>query len=95
MRYPTAIDMKGESTTYDLVVSCIDSVYTADEVFTTKDLQRKDVEQFVDNLTSEQFKKITEFFLSMPRIEHKIEYDCPSCSTHNVVFLDGVESFFE
>ena len=95
MRYPTSIDMKGDSTTYDLVVSCIDSVYTADEVFTTKDLQRKDVEQFVDNLTSEQFKKITEFFLSMPRIEHKIEYDCPSCSTHNVVFLDGVESFFE
>jgi len=95
MRYPTALDMKGDSTTYDLVVSCIDSVYTAHEVFTTKDIQRKEVEQFVDNLTSEQFKKITEFFLSMPRIEHKIDYNCPSCSTHNVIFLDGVESFFE
>jgi len=95
MRYPNAFDMNGDATTYDLVVSCVDSVYTTDEVFTTKDLQRKEVEEFIDNLTSEQFKKITKFFLSMPKIEHKIEYDCPSCSTHNVVFLDGVESFFE
>jgi len=95
MRYPTSIDMGGDSVTYDLVVSCIDSVYTTDEVFTTKDIQRKDVEQFVDNLTSSQFKKITEFFLSMPRVEHKIEYDCSNCSTNNVIFLDGVESFFE
>jgi hypothetical protein len=56
---------------------------------------RSEVEQFVDSLTSEQFKNIADFFLTMPRVEHKIEYDCPGCGAPNVVILDGVESFFE
>ncbi len=95
MRYPCASDLRDDITTFDLVVNCIDTVFTKDEVFSTQDIVRSEVEQFVDSLTSEQFKNITEFFLTMPKIEHKIEYNCPSCSTPNLVILDGVESFFE
>lgn len=95
MRYPRANDLGDNVTTFDLVVDCIETVFTKEEVFHTKEIVRSEVEQFVDSLTSDQFKKITEFFLTMPKIEHKIEYNCPSCNTGNIVILDGVESFFE
>jgi len=95
MKYPTANDLTDDKTTFDLVVDCIETVFTDEELYQTSDLQRKEVETFVDQLTSEQFKNITDFFVTMPKIEHKIEYDCPSCSVHNIVVLDGVESFFE
>lgn len=95
MRYPTANDIREDMSTFDLVVNCIDTVFTKDEVFSTKDIVRQEVEQFVDGLTSEQFKNIAEFFITMPRIEHRIEYSCPSCETNNIVILDGIESFFE
>lgn len=95
MRYPYASDLQDDLTTFDLVVNCIDTIYTSEEMFHTKDVNRTEVEQFVDSLTSEQFKKIADFFLTMPRVEHKIEYTCSNCGTENLVVLDGVENFFE
>jgi hypothetical protein len=72
----------------------MESVYTTEEVFNTKDQTKQEVLDFLENLTQEQFKKIENFFLTMPKLRQKVEYDCPVCNKHHVKTMEGLESFF-
>ena len=54
----------------------------------------KEVPNVINELSIEQFEKISEFFKTAPRVEKIIEYKCPKCETENVVVIDGLESFF-
>ena len=79
---------------FDVVVDCVESVYNSDEVFNTKDQTRQEVLDFLENLTQEQFKKIENFFLTVPKLKQVVEYDCPVCSKHHVKSMEGLASFF-
>jgi len=95
MRYPSGEELGNEENkVFDIVVSCIDSIYTKEEIHSTKDETKEDIEAWVENLTSEQFEKIAKFFETSPRLEKVIEYKCSKCETENVVVMDGLESFF-
>ena len=95
MRYPSGEELSNEQNkVFDIVVSCIDSIYTKEEIHSTKDETKEDIEAWVENLTSDQFEKIAKFFETSPRLEKTIEYKCSKCETENVVVMDGLESFF-
>ena len=95
MKYPTPNVISNEETTiYDLIVACIDQVYTDSEVHNAADETKEEIESWVDDLTNEQFYKIVYFFESMPRLEHEVEYTCSKCNTENLIVMNGLESFF-
>jgi hypothetical protein len=95
MKYPTAEILSNEDLPmFDLVVSCIDKIFTKEEVHNASEEGYEEVAKFIDGLTSEQFEKIVEFFLTSPKIFHNIDYVCPKCETENSVVVDGVENFF-
>jgi len=96
MKYPTA-DILADDTTpaFDLVVSCIDKIFDAEEVYDAQEEGLEEVEKFVNSLSTLQFEKIVEFFSTSPRLEKTMEYTCVKCGTDNVVLIDGVENFFE
>jgi hypothetical protein len=79
---------------FDVVADCMESVYTTEEVFNTKDQTKQEVIDFLENLTQEQFKKIESFFLTMPKLHQKVEYNCPVCNKHHVKTMEGLASFF-
>ena len=79
---------------FDVVADCMESVYTTEEVFNTKDQTKQEVIDFLENLTQEQFKKIESFFLTMPKLQQIVEYDCPVCNKHHVKMMEGLASFF-
>ena len=79
---------------FDVVADCMESVYTTEEVFNTKDQTKQEVIDFLENLTQEQFKKIESFFLTMPKLQQTVEYDCPVCNKHHVKTMEGLASFF-
>lgn len=95
MRYPTAEDLvNDELKVFDIVVSSIEAIYTKEEIHSTKDETVEEISAWVEQLTAEQFEKISKFFETAPRLEKIIEYKCPKCETENVVVMDGLESFF-
>ncbi|NDB57500.1 baseplate protein [bacterium] len=79
---------------FDAVADCMESVYNTEEVFNTKDQTKQEVLDFLENLTQEQFKKIENFFLTMPKLHQTVEYDCPVCNKHHVKSMEGLASFF-
>jgi hypothetical protein len=95
MKYPTSEVLANEDMPiFDLVVSCVDKIFTEDEIHDSSDHTKEEMEDYIDKLTSEQFEKIVEFFVTAPKVFHNIEYTCPKCQTENTVVIDGVENFF-
>lgn len=102
MKYPTmdlikSIENIDESDFEQLVmvvVNSIESIYTGSEVFHAKEQTQEELTKFVENLTSEQFAKIQEFFETMPKLRHEVDYTCPVCNKAHHKVLEGINSFF-
>ena len=79
---------------FDLIASCIDKIYNADEVWSTADCTKKEVKNFLEQMNSLQFKEIETFFITMPKLSHSIKFKNPKTSVENTVVLEGLSSFF-
>lgn len=80
---------------YKTVVSCIEQIYDTEAVYLTKDMQYREVSDWVDRLTQEQYDKLEEFYRTAPRIVSYIEYRCKKCGKEHRIELEGIEDFFE
>ena len=79
---------------FDLIASCIDKIYTEDEVWSTSDVTKKEVTEFLESMNSSQFKDIEKFFETMPKLSHKIQIKNPKTQVESEVALEGLASFF-
>ena len=99
MKVPTIVEVANKNTIIDLSVNlirdCIAQIYNGDEVFETSDLEPKELEQFVDNLTIPQFKKLKDFFEELPIISHTIKYKNPKSGKEHEMLLQGASDFFQ
>ena len=80
--------------TFKIIGKCIESIHDESNVYSTKDYKENEILEFLNSLSTEQYGKITEFFDTMPRLEKKLEFDCPVCGFHHTQVLRGMNSFF-
>jgi hypothetical protein len=97
MKYPTLkdvtnLDTKKTEELFKVIPKCIKSVYEGEKII--EDFTDEEINDFVNNLNSGQFKSIQDFFETMPRLKHDIEVDNPVTKTKSTVTLEGVQSFF-
>jgi hypothetical protein len=79
---------------FDLIASCIDKIYTEDEVWSAADVSKKELLDFLEQMNSFQFKQIEQFFETMPRLSHTIQIKNPKTEVESEVTLEGLSSFF-
>jgi hypothetical protein len=104
MRYPSMTEFiknnfdSGESVsvddTFDLIVSCIDQIYSEEESWTASDSTKKELLEFVEQLSSKQFKEVEKFFDTMPKLSHTIKIKNPNTKVESEVVLEGLSAFF-
>ena len=100
MIYPTFefMNFKAEDTEvnqmFDIIGKSIERVYEGETVYERADFSKKDLKVFLESLTTEQFKKVQEFFESMPRLKHTLEIENPNTKKKNTVTLEGLQAFF-
>ena len=102
MRYPSLtqfvkdnFDTESEADrSFDLIATCIDKVYTEEEVWETVNCTKKEILDFVEGMNSTQFKKIEDFFTSMPKLSHTVKIKNPNTGVESEVVLEGLASFF-
>ena len=105
MRYPslsefvkTNFDLDDEITvdqSFDLIISCIEQVYNEEESWNASDCTKKEMTEFLEQLSSKQFKEVEKFFDTMPKLSHTIKVTNPKTKVKNEVLLEGLSSFFE
>ena len=84
----------GVDDTFDLIASCIDQVYSDEESWTSDECTKKELSDFVESLNSSQFKLVENFFLTMPKLSHKIKVTNPNTKVESDVTIEGLQSFF-
>lgn len=102
MKYPSietltelqGIDSSSVESIFSIIIDCIDYIYNSEEVYYAKEHSREELEQFLENMTSEQFGKVQKFFETMPKIRQEVDYNCPVCGKAHHTVLEGIQSFF-
>jgi hypothetical protein len=87
-------DTNAMEQSFDLIASCIDKIYTEDEVWAAADVTKKELGDFLEQMNSSQFKEIEKFFETMPRLSHKVTVINPKTKVESEVVLEGLASFF-
>ena len=99
MKVPTIKHISNKKTlldlSYGLVRDCIDQIYNGEEVFETADLSQKELDEFVNHLTTKQFNMIRKYFESLPVVSHLIKYKNPKSGKDFTMTLQGRLIFFQ
>jgi len=77
-----------------IVKDCIEMIFTEEETHERDSFTPKELDEFIDSMDTKQFAKIKEFFDTMPKLEHTINYKCEKCGEDKEVTLQGLDSFF-
>ena len=81
--------------TFELIAECIDQVFSPEESFSASDCTKKELTAFLEQLNSQQFKKIEQFFETMPKLKHTFDIVNPKTKVSNHIVLEGLSSFFD
>ena len=106
MRYPSLsqfiennFDTEDESKTtvdktFQLIADCMDTVFTKEDAWDSTDYTPDESLNFIEQLSSKQFKDVEKFFATMPKLSHTIEVTNPNTKKKNSIVLEGLADFF-
>ena len=102
MRYPTLndlsdmdADMKMSKDAFKMIKRCVHEIYDGEKVYNKIDISEKELDEFIDSLTTDQFEKVTDFFDTMPKVQHSVEVTNPKTKKKSKVVIEGIQSFFD
>jgi len=102
LKYPSLDDIMNIQTgdgsevdkTFDVIISCIDSIYSGDEMFDAKSQTKKELKEFIEALSANQFNSMKSFVETMPSAKVAVSFDCNKCQHHNEFDVKGIANFF-
>ena len=103
MKYPSMDlfikqNLKSETSQVDDVFEiaslCIDQVVDGEEVYESSSFSKKEVLAFLEEMDTQQFLKVQQFFETMPKLSHKIKVTNPNTKVKSDVVIEGLQSFF-
>ena len=92
--FETAEGVSEVGQSLSMITSCVDMIYNAEESWEASDYSKKELDEFIEQLNTKQFKQIEKFFTTMPKLSHKIMVKNPSTGVESEVVLEGLASFF-
>ena len=80
--------------TFDVIKTCVNQIYDATNVYTKNDMEEKELDDFIESMSHEQFMKVQSFFETMPKVKHKITVKNPKTEVESDLTLEGLQDFF-
>ena len=97
--YPS-IDMTGDlmgvgaDTAWTIIKRCIRQIYDSENVYERADMDDKELDEFLGQLDASMFKKVEQFFMTVPRLKHEVKVTNPNTGKENNIVVEGLSSFF-
>ena len=77
-----------------MLSTCIDVIYDNEESWDASESTKEELNEFIDQLNTKQFKEVEEFFKTMPKLTHTLKVKNPKTGVESEVVLEGLVSFF-
>lgn len=100
MKYPTYALVKQLDDTpliekkTKVILNSIEHIYDKKGVYSAKDYSTKELQEFIEGLTEEKYKKLEEWVDNFPTFVVKLIADCPKCGFHHEVRYSDFADFF-
>ena len=100
MKYPTLNATMGYDALSDtekvfaMMENCVYEIHDGENVHNIVDISKKELVDFFDSMTQDQFVKVQEFFNTMPKLRHIVQVKNPKTKKKNEVLLEGISDFF-
>ena len=101
MKYPTLSDMTGFDekgqvlSIFDMIKNCIKEIHSGEEIYNRVDISSKELDEFIENMSTQNFEMLSKFFETMPKLQHVIKVKNPKTKKTGEVTIEGMQSFFE
>lgn len=98
MKYPTInetivnVSPSDIDSLLELISKCIECVFEEDAIY--DDFTIEEMKDFINNFSTKQLERITDFIENMPKLEKEVKYTCKKCGKEESYTLQGLESFF-
>ena len=103
MRYPgldqfiqTQIMMKSLNAeeVFDIIVNSVHQIFSGEDVYEAKTTPKKEIEEWLGGMTSNQFEKVKDFFATMPKLSHTFKITNPNTRVESEYTIEGLVDFF-
>ena len=95
-RHIDLVDEASETETIiNMMTSTIGTIYSGEEIFVTSDVPKKEVKEFVESLSNEQFNQVVDVMAKAPYLSYDLKFDCKKCGESNSIELNGLSDFFQ
>lgn len=107
MKYPSVADAMDTMTAnrkegnesnigqmFETLAASMDVIYYGDETLYVKDYSKKEIMDFIESMSSQQFEKLTSYISEVPAIKAHLTFDCEKCGHHNDRVIKGLQNFF-
>tara|TARA_B100001113_G_scaffold321762_1_gene291850 strand:- start:2699 stop:3409 length:711 start_codon:yes stop_codon:yes gene_type:complete len=99
MKYPTMKKLLGYNlekldsmeSTFDIIIDCLENVFDENTVY--DEMNKQELNEFIEQMTTEQFEKVSNFFTTMPKLKHTVKVVNPNTGKENEIVLEGMQSF--
>ena len=79
---------------FKLLNKCILQIFDEDNVYDTSEFSEQEIDDFINDLSVDQFNLIMEWFSSVPKLVYDAEFQCEKCGLEQTQTLQGLQNFF-
>lgn len=79
---------------FEMIADSIEYIFDGDQFYYAKESSHKELVEFVESLSQQQFSKIENFFNDLPKLKKTVEMKCSKCGFEHKFTVEGLESFF-
>ena len=101
MKYPTLSDMTGFDdkgqvlVIFEMIKNCIYEIHSGEEIYNKVDISSKELDEFIGNMSTQNFEGVSKFFDTMPKLTHVVKVRNPKTKKTREITIEGMQSFFE
>ena len=73
---------------------CVYEIHDGETIYNKVDITDKDLDEFIESMSTENFENFNTFFETMPKLQHVVEVKNPKTKKKNEILIEGLQSFF-
>jgi len=82
------------SSAINLIAKLVDQIVIGEEVYSKEEMSEPEITEWLEGLTTENFKKVTSFFDTMPQLKHSFTIRNTNTDKDFTITLEGLADFF-
>ena len=84
----------GSEYLFEMIKGCIAQITDGETIYERVDFNDKELDTFIDSLSTKQLEGVQTFFETMPKLRHEVKVTNPKTKKKSTITLEGLDSFF-